>query len=33
VDPDFSWPIPYSSSDVAAQIKAAKDVGLNGFYL
>jgi hypothetical protein len=30
---NFSWPIPYSASDVAAQIKAAKDVGLNSFYL
>jgi hypothetical protein len=30
---NFSWPIPYSSSDVAAQIKAAKDDGLNSFYL
>jgi hypothetical protein len=30
---NFSWPIPYSASDVGAQIKAAKDVGLNSFYL
>jgi hypothetical protein len=30
---NFSWPIPYSADDVAAQIKAAKDVGINSFYL
>jgi hypothetical protein len=30
---NFSWPIPYSASDVAAQIRAAKDVGINSFYL
>jgi hypothetical protein len=30
---NFSWPIPYSADDVAAQIRAAKDVGLNSFYL
>jgi hypothetical protein len=30
---NFSWPIAYSSSDVGAQIRAAKDVGLNSFYL
>jgi hypothetical protein len=30
---NFSWPIPYSADDVAAQIKAAKDDGLDSFYL
>jgi hypothetical protein len=30
---NFSWPIPYSADDVAAQIRAAKDVGINSFYL
>jgi hypothetical protein len=30
---NFSWPIPYSASDVAAQIRAAKDDGINSFYL
>jgi hypothetical protein len=30
---NFSWPIPYSADDVAAQIKAAKDDGINSFYL
>jgi hypothetical protein len=30
---NFSWPIPYSASDVGAQIRAAKDVGINSFYL
>jgi hypothetical protein len=30
---NFSWPIAYSASDVGAQIKAAKDVGINSFYL
>ena len=30
---NFSWPKTYSSGDVAAQIKAAKDVGLNSWYL
>jgi hypothetical protein len=30
---NFSWPKTYTASDVAAQIKAAKDVGLNSWYL
>ncbi len=30
---NFSWPIPYSAADVGAQIRAAKDVGINSFYL
>jgi hypothetical protein len=30
---NFSWPDTYTSSDVAAQIKAAKDVGINSWYL
>ena len=30
---NFSWPSTYTASDVAAQIKAAKDVGINSWYL
>ena len=30
---NFSWPIPYSADDVGAQIRAAKDVGINSFFL
>ncbi|HEX3614738.1 MAG TPA: putative glycoside hydrolase [Sporichthyaceae bacterium] len=30
---NFSWPILYSSDDVAAQIRAAKDDGINSFFL
>ena len=30
---NFSWPIPYDASDVGDQIRAAKDVGINSFYL
>ncbi|MBA3742457.1 putative glycoside hydrolase [Sporichthya sp.] len=30
---NFSWPTPYTASDVAAQIKAAKDVGINSWFL
>ncbi len=30
---NFSWPSPYTSSDVADQIRAAKDVGINSWYL
>ncbi len=30
---NFSWPKTYSASDVAAQIKAVKDTGINSWYL
>jgi hypothetical protein len=30
---NFSWPSTYTASDVAAQIKAAKDVGINSWFL
>jgi hypothetical protein len=30
---NFSWPKTYSASDVAAQIKAVKDVGINSWFL
>lgn len=30
---NFSWPSAYTAADVAAQIKAAKDVGINSWYL
>ena len=29
----FSWPVKWTSEDVGQQIKAAKDVGINSFYL
>jgi hypothetical protein len=29
----FSWPIKWSPDDVLAQLKAAKDVGINSFFL
>jgi hypothetical protein len=30
---NFSWPKTYTAGDVAAQIKAVKDTGINSFYL
>ena len=30
---NFSWPSTYTAADVAAQIKAAKDVGINSWFL
>ncbi|MGQ0623182.1 MAG: putative glycoside hydrolase [Sporichthyaceae bacterium] len=30
---NFSYPTPYTASDVGAQIKASRDVGINSFYL